>query len=77
MREFSFPHHVQIPLNFERIFWIHNIRLFADGEVVHRKIRGNNDIEALSKDLEAIQKWCDTWQLLLSLKKYVILNFLK
>jgi hypothetical protein len=51
------------------------IRLFADDAVVYREIRDNNDIEALSNDLEAIEKWCDTWQLELNLKKCVVLNF--
>jgi hypothetical protein len=54
-----------------------NLRLFADDAVVYREIRSVNDKESLTKDLEAIQEWCDSWQLELNLKKCVVVNFWK
>ena len=41
--------------------WSKQVRLFADDCLLYRPILSDADRVALQRDLDSLEKWCDTW----------------
>ena len=50
------------------------MRLFADDNIIYRKIRNNTDHTTLSDDLHRLDQWAEEWQMFFKPEKCYVMN---
>lgn len=50
------------------------IRLFADDCLIYRSIETSKDIDSLQSDLDRIFDWCESWNMVLNIKKCAVVR---